>query len=144
MSIRKRFSFIALALVLTSFLFMGAFATATSSSAATGTPIKHVVVIFQENVSFDHYFATYPNALNPPGEPKFVASPNTPTVNGLTGTLLTNNPNLVNPFRLDRSLPVTCDQNHEYLAEQQAYNMGAVNSFVQSTGNNARDAIPRR
>ena len=24
------------------------------------TPIKHVVVIFQENVSFDHYFATYP------------------------------------------------------------------------------------
>ncbi len=22
------------------------------------TPIKHVVVIFQENVSFDHYFAT--------------------------------------------------------------------------------------
>lgn len=30
----------------------------------TATPIKHVVVIFQENVSFDHYFGTYPNALN--------------------------------------------------------------------------------
>ena len=28
----------------------------------TSTPIKHVVVIFQENVSFDHYFGTYPNA----------------------------------------------------------------------------------
>jgi phospholipase C len=26
----------------------------------TATPIKHVVVIFQENVSFDHYFGTYP------------------------------------------------------------------------------------
>jgi phospholipase C len=25
---------------------------------ATATPIKHLVVIFQENVSFDHYFAT--------------------------------------------------------------------------------------
>ena len=24
----------------------------------TSTPIKHVVIIFQENVSFDHYFAT--------------------------------------------------------------------------------------
>jgi len=24
--------------------------------------IKHVVVIFQENVSFDHYFGTYPHA----------------------------------------------------------------------------------
>jgi len=24
--------------------------------------IKHVVIIFQENASFDHYFATYPDA----------------------------------------------------------------------------------
>ena len=31
----------------------------------TATPIKHLVVIFQENVSFDHYFGTYPNATNP-------------------------------------------------------------------------------
>ena len=30
----------------------------------TATPIKHLVVIFQENVSFDHYFGVYPNALN--------------------------------------------------------------------------------
>ena len=30
----------------------------------TQTPIKHVVVIFQENVSFDHYFGTYPHATN--------------------------------------------------------------------------------
>ncbi len=30
--------------------------------------IRHVVVVlFQENVSFDHYFATYPHALNLPG-----------------------------------------------------------------------------
>ena len=26
----------------------------------TSTPIKHLVVIFQENISFDHYFGTYP------------------------------------------------------------------------------------
>ena len=26
--------------------------------------IKHVVVIYDENVSFDHYFGTYPNAAN--------------------------------------------------------------------------------
>ena len=31
----------------------------------TTTPITHLVIIFQENVSFDHYFGTYPNALNP-------------------------------------------------------------------------------
>src|SRR6202041_348620 len=53
------------------------------------TPTRHVVVIFQENVSFDHYFGTYPNATNPSGEPRFVAAPGTPTVNGLTGLLLT-------------------------------------------------------
>lgn len=34
---------------------------ATGSTGAL-TPIKHVVVIFQENVSFDHYVATYPHA----------------------------------------------------------------------------------
>ena len=26
------------------------------------TPIQHLVVIFQENISFDHYFGTYPVA----------------------------------------------------------------------------------
>ena len=29
----------------------------------TKYPIKHLVVIFNENISFDHYFGTYPNAL---------------------------------------------------------------------------------
>ena len=54
------------------------------TASANATPIQHLVVIFQENVSFDHYFGTYPNALNPKGEPKFKAASNTPTVNGLT------------------------------------------------------------
>src|ERR1019366_10825309 len=62
----------------------------------TQTPIKHVVVIFQENVSFDHYFGTYPNATNPAGSPAFHAAENTPTVNGLTPELLTHNPNSFN------------------------------------------------
>ena len=35
--------------------------------------IKHVVVIFDENVSFDHYFATYPVAANPPRDPASIA-----------------------------------------------------------------------
>ena len=38
----------------------------------TATPIKHVVVIFDENESFDHYFGTYPYAANTDGTP-FVA-----------------------------------------------------------------------
>src|SRR6516225_5973300 len=72
----------------------------------TTTPIQHLVVIFQENVSFDHYFGTYPNAMNPAGEPQFQASAHTPSVNGLGNALLNNNPNVANPERLDRSQAV--------------------------------------
>src|SRR5437588_3190949 len=54
-----------------------------AASMPTATPIKHLVVIFQENNSFDHYFATYPHALNPGGEPSFIAAPNTPQANTL-------------------------------------------------------------
>jgi hypothetical protein len=50
-------------------------AGARQAAAPTATPIKHLVIIFQENVSFDHYFATYPRAANPPGEPAFTAAP---------------------------------------------------------------------
>ncbi|RDV00510.1 phospholipase C [Trinickia dinghuensis] len=117
---------------------------------ATATPIKHVVVIYGENVSFDHYFGTYPNATNPTGEPKFTAASGTPTitgtpsVNGLTTALLTANANATNagngtgatnPFRLDRTQAATADQNHAYTAEQQAYDNGAMDLFPKYTGN---------
>ena len=51
--------------------------------ARTATPIKHIVVMFDENVSFDHYFGTYPNAANTDGL-AVPRRPGTPTVNGLT------------------------------------------------------------
>jgi len=106
----------------------------TAADSTTATPIKHLVVIFQENVSFDHYFGTYPNATNPSGEPTFTPVGGTPSVNGLSGALLTNNPNLSNPQRLDRSQALTCDQGHGYTAEQKAFDAGAMDQFVQSTG----------
>ena len=34
-----------------------------AATLATKTPIKHIVVIFDENNSFDHYFGTYPSAV---------------------------------------------------------------------------------
>jgi phospholipase C len=57
----------------------------------TATPIKHLVVIFQENISFDHYFGTYPKAMNLPGETPFTAKQNTPQVNNLVNPLDVNN-----------------------------------------------------
>jgi len=100
------------------------------------TPIKYVVVIFQENESFDHYFGTYPYATNPPNESPFHARPLTPAVNGLNDGLLNNNPNGPTnaPFRLDPSQAYTCDQTHNYTPEQQAFDSGLMDKFPEFTG----------
>ncbi|MGC2249485.1 MAG: alkaline phosphatase family protein [Acidobacteriaceae bacterium] len=110
----------------------------------TATPIKHVVVIFGENISFDHYFGTYPKALNPKGEPRFVTTSETPAINGFTEALLKRNPNFLNtstngsgaknPFRLARTQASTADQDHSYTPEQRAFHAGLMDSFPQYTG----------
>jgi phospholipase C len=105
----------------------------------TKTPIKHVVVIFQENVSFDHYFGTYPHALpNTDGSVYFQkAKDDTPRVNNLVSSgLLTNNPNGPtgssgqNPFRMDRAHAGTCDEDHAYGDEQYAFHAGLLDRFT--------------
>ena len=115
---------------------------AYAADPKTATPIKHIVIIFGENRSFDHYFGTYPNALNPKGEPGFHALPNTPGVNGFGNALLNNNPNLnpangsgaSNPFRFDRSQANTSDMDHDYMAEQLAFDGGVMDLFPANTG----------
>ena len=112
----------------------------------TKYPIKHLVVIFNENVSFDHYFGTYPNAVNPEGEPLFEPARNTQRdINNLdsNASLLDNNPNLTNagnapnqsnPFRLDRTQAASADQGHGYTPEQKAYDAGKNDLFPVNTG----------
>src|SRR5579863_3143228 len=108
----------------------------------TTTPIKHLVVIFQENVSFDHYFGSYPQATNPSGEPKFEATDDRPTVNGLIDGLITNNhnhdakANVYLPVRLDRSQNYTCSNGHNYTPEQQAFDSGLLDAFPEFTACN--------
>lgn len=105
--------------------------------------IKHVVVIFGENISFDHYFGTYPTAANLTGESSFTAVSGTPVPAGLTPALMTNNPNMTNtangagasnPFRLSPAQAVTADQDHNYPDEQAAFNGGAMDLFPKSVG----------
>ena len=109
-----------------------------AGALATATPIKHLVEIFQENVTFDHYFGTYPYAANTDGS-TFTAAPGTPSVNGLgdpadpNSVLLYHNANSDNPQRLSHSQPLTCDQNHSYTPEQQAFDQGLMDKFVQYT-----------
>jgi phospholipase C len=123
-----------------------------ASDPATTTPIKHVIVIFQENVSFDHYFATYPFASNKTaGEPKFFAAENTPSVNGLlTGpaappnnlTLNIDGTGKVQPFRLGRNQATTCDEDHNYTDEQAAYHAGQMDLVVQKLSSAATNCAP--
>jgi phospholipase C len=123
----------------------------------TATKIKHLVVIFGENVSFDHYFGTYPSAQNNPGDTAFTAAPGTPVPNGLVQPLdpthgfapvsgvdlLNNNPNASkaangtgagNPFRLSATFAETASQGHNYLPEQEADDNGAMDLFPEFTG----------
>jgi phospholipase C len=118
---------------------------ATTPQAA----IKHIVVIYGENVSFDHYFGTYPNAANTGGTP-FTAATGTPTNinNYITNpSLLTANPNLnsanlntatnsyaANPFRLGPDQAATNDQDHNYGPEQAAFDGGKMDLFPLSVG----------
>ena len=124
--------------------------------------IQHVVILYGENVSFDHYFGTYPQASNAAGETPFTAAtaasaaasatalPATPTniANYIsTPALLTANPNLnakntnvatnstsANPFRLDPAQAATNDQDHNYGPEQTAFDGGKMDLFPLSVG----------
>ncbi len=115
----------------------------TEAPNVSPTGIQHIVVIFQENISFDHYFGTYPNAQNLRGESPFTALPGTPAVDGLSPDLLLNNPNAsnkrngagaTNPFRLSPLSAATADQDHGYSAEQLAFDGGAMDLFPRSVG----------
>jgi phospholipase C len=110
-------------------------ADSIDNSSNTATPIKHVVVMFNENISFDHYFGTYPNAANTDGTP-FTAAPGTPIPNNYVShpELLTDNPNPFNPVRLDESTALTCDQTHAYGTEQKAFDNGAMDMFNLTQG----------
>src|SRR5271168_2350304 len=124
-----------LAATLTAITLTAAVPTASfGQQAETTTPIKHVVVIFDENISFDHYFGTYPHAApNPNGTPVFHAKDDTPRVNNLlSGGLLDENPNTTQPFLLTEA--ATCDENHSYGPEQAALDKGLMDLFPQSTG----------
>ena len=128
--------------------------TSPTSTAAAGpavassvTPIKHVVVIFQENVSFDHYFGTYPNAANTDRPAVHRAARH---ADGRRADLArTRRPaplthaqpeRQVNPRRSTRQPSTTCSPATRTTTtpdEQKAFDDGAMDKFVQTVGNGA-------
>ena len=122
--------------------------TPTTAQAA----IKHIVVIYGENISFDHYFGTYPNAANTGGTPftaatgttipnNYISNPNlltaNPNLNGAnnsTATSTVQNSVAANPFRLGPNQAATNDQDHNYNPEQLAFDNGKMDLFPFSVG----------
>jgi phospholipase C len=117
----------------------------SAQNAQALTPIKHLVILFEENRPFDHYFGTYPVAANLPGETPFKAHPDTPTVDGFTADLLYSNPNASNPIRLGPNQAIQCSQTHDYTKEQKAADLGQMDLFVEwnhATGTQGFSSCP--
>src|SRR5437868_7056701 len=91
------------------------------------TDIEHVVIVIQENRSFDHYFGSYRGvrgfsdrsaAFEQPDPANNVSPP--------IGTL--------RPFHLDSSTNAACthDITHDWVHQHQSWNSGQMNGFVTS------------
>jgi phospholipase C len=104
-------------LVSTSMILPLAYAQQVSSANPVANPIKHIVVIMQENRSFDNYFGSYPGAN---GLPKNICMPLDPDH--------PNNGRCVKPFlSID---PISEDMPHGYQSSVAAYDNGKMDGFM--------------
>ena len=84
---------------------------------AQGIPIKHFIYIIQENITFDHYFGTYPGADGIPKDLKLSYEPDGPKVYA--------------PFHL-HSTSIPHDLNHSWQAAHVAYDDGKMDGFIRA------------
>ena len=108
------------------------------SSCAKLTDIEHVVIIIQENRSFDHYFGSYRGVRGFSDQSAAFLQPNPLNIdNPPVGKLL--------PFHLDSSTTnaaCTNDITHDWVPQHQSWNNGAMDGFVTSRqAINQNDAI---
>lgn len=109
-------------------------ALAAPAVCGTLSDIEHVVILIQENRSFDHYFGSYrgvrgfadPTApIQSNGLPVFYQPDPSNTTSPPVGQLL--------PFHLDsKTTNASCthDITHDWLPQHQSWNNGAMDSFV--------------
>src|SRR5580693_1846199 len=102
------------------------------------TDIEHVVILIQENRSFDHYFGSYRGVRGFSDQAASFQQPDpSNTASTPAGILM--------PFHLDTSKTnsaCTSDISHDWIPQHQSWNNGAMNGFVTSRlPINANDAI---
>jgi phospholipase C len=89
-----------------------------AASAETNIPIKHIIIIFQENRTFDEYFGTYPGA---DGIPMRNGVPTVCVPDPVTGKC-------VRPYHTDTD--ITCGGPHEAEASMVDVADGKMNGFI--------------
>ena len=98
------------------------------SACSKLTDIEHVVILIQENRSFDHYFGSY-RGIRGFSDPSMAFRQPDPanTTSSPVGTLL--------PFHLDTSTTnaaCTHDISHDWVPQHQSWDNGAMDGFVTS------------
>jgi len=93
--------------------------TARIDTPTTNTPIQHVVMVMQQNHTFDNYFGTYPNANGIPEGTCMPVSLSDPA-----------NEECITPFHIGE-YPLQ-DLNHGMRIFQEEFNNGQMNGFVDS------------
>lgn len=102
-------------LALTAALLAVAVLPVRAAEPRSDIPIKHFVYVIQENITFDHYFGTYPGADGIPKDARYAYKPGGPKV--------------VAPFHLNRT-SIPRDLNHSWQAAHVAYNGGRMDGFL--------------
>lgn len=110
-----------LLLVIGSVGVFSATASAQDAPVPAQTPIEHLIVLMQENHSFDNYFGTYPGADGIPPDACMPVDP----VNDPDGEC-------VKPFRLNGSDVEMADPDHSTSTHEIQYNEGKMDGFVYS------------
>ena len=85
------------------------------AEGASNNPINHFVYIIQENITFDHYFGTYPGADGIPEDAKFAFLPGGKAE--------------FSPFHLHKTA-IPHDLNHSWQAAHVAYDDGKMDGFL--------------
>ena len=96
----------------------------TSKDNPAINPIKHIVVIMQENRSFDNYFGTYPGANGIPKNTCISLSPRYPSVGCVKPFLSTD--------------PISGDLPHGYQSSIAAYDNGKMDGFMAAENENPK------
>ncbi len=110
-------------------MVFGPFIQAQAASAPSGnqpaTPVQHLVVLLQENHSFDNYFGTYPGADGLPAGTKMPVDPKNPGAGYVT------------PWHIGNS--TITDLSHSAATYHDQYDNGKMDAFVSALNSRNQD-----